>query len=119
MSAPTATCPSCRRGVIPRRGLLGPSCPLCGGFLPRAKLPRSRKPPASPEPRAEVVNEVAEQLLADYGERCESVRDFAALHSVVTGVVAEAEAADLERAARRASARYWRERLPGAMEMLG
>jgi predicted RNA-binding Zn-ribbon protein involved in translation (DUF1610 family) len=119
VSAPAATCPSCRRSVSPRHGALGPSCPLCGGFLPRAKLPASRKRPApSPEPHAEVVNEVAERLLAEHAEHATSVAEFAQLHQVVTNVVAEAEAADVDRAARREHSRFWRERL-GVEGLLG
>jgi hypothetical protein len=56
------------------------------------------------ESTAEVVNEVAEQLLAEYGEHVSTVAEFAELHAATTRAVAEAEAADFERGRRRDSA---------------
>jgi predicted RNA-binding Zn-ribbon protein involved in translation (DUF1610 family) len=111
--SPVATCPSCRRSVTPRRGDLGASCPLCGGFLPRAKLPpASRRPSSSSESRAEVAGEVAEQLLEEYRPHVRTVAELAALHQAATNAIAEATEHDLLVAERREAARHWREELP-------
>ena len=120
MSAPPpATCPTCRRSVVPKRGPLGATCPRCGGFLPHGRLPKpGRVTPSPPINRAEVTNQVAEELLVEYGERVGSVRAYAALRSVATDAVAEADQLDFEDRQRRANGRHWRDWMPGLVESL-
>lgn len=48
----------------------------------------------------------AEQLLAEYGQHCETLAEYAELHSAATRVVADAAAMDAKLAERRKRARY-------------
>lgn len=120
-ATPAATCPSCRRSVIPERGALGAECSRCEGLLVHARLPARRKPPApaARTSRAEVVGAVAEHLLEEHRERCATVGEFAELHAVALCAVAEAAAVDADWRERRTNARHWRRQLPELTELLG
>lgn len=115
----TATCATCRRSVVPQRGALGATCPRCGGFLPHSQLPkRGRVTPSPRISRAEVTNQVAEELLEEYRDRVRSVAEFARLHVACTDAVAEADQLDFEDRQRRENGRHWRERMPELVEAL-
>ena len=73
-----------------------------------------------PVSRAEVAQQVAEELIEEYRERVSTVAEFAALHTAATNVVAEAVEQDELLAERRdharECARHWRQRLPGLID---
>jgi hypothetical protein len=112
-----AICPACRRSTTVTRGPLGPSCGRCASWLPRAELPRSRKPPAlaARTSKEEATAQAAEQLLAAIPEDV-TLAEYVELHHVATLAVQEAAEQDLEREDRRCRARLWRDRL-GPMEL--